>query len=143
MSTRLIQRAGRIAATALTAAIFVAGAAAGAQATNIERLTTPGGIEVWVVRDSTVPLIAVDFAFRGGANQDPADKPGVANLAADLLDEGAGEFDSKAFKDRLERRAIELSFQAGRDYIRGTLRTLKENRDEAFELPSRDAHQAV
>jgi zinc protease len=134
MSTRLIQRAGRIAATALTAAIFVAGAAAGAQATNIERLTTPGGIEVWVVRDSTVPQIAVDFAFRGGANQDPADKPGVANLAADLLDEGAGEFDSKAFKDRLERRAIELSFQAGRDYIRGTLRTLKENRDEAFNL---------
>jgi zinc protease len=105
-----------------------------ATATTIERVTSPGGIEVWVVRDPAVPLIAVDFAFRGGANQDPADKPGIANLAIDLLDEGAGELDSKAFKDRLERRAIELSFQAGRDYVRGTLRTLKENRDEAFEL---------
>ena len=34
---------------------------------------------------------------------------------------------------RLERKAIELSFRAGRDYLRGTLRTLKENRDEAFD----------
>ncbi len=38
-----------------------------------------------------------------------------------------------AFHDRLERKAIELSFRAGRDYLRGTLRTLKDNRDEAFD----------
>jgi zinc protease len=134
MPIRLVQRAGRLAAIALTAATFLAGAAPGAQATNIERLVSPGGIEVWMVRDPTVPLIALDFAFRGGANQDPVDKPGIANLAVDLLDEGAGELDSKTFKDHLERRAIELSFQAGRDYVRGTMRTLKENRDEAFDL---------
>jgi zinc protease len=134
MPIQFIQRAVRLTAIALTTVTLVAGAAPFAQATNIERLVTPGGIEVWVVRDSTVPLIAVDFAFRGGANQDPVEKPGVANLAADLLDEGAGELDSKSFKDHLERRAIELSFQAGRDYVRGTMRTLKENRDEAFNL---------
>ena len=132
---RLFARmAARLAATAFIAAMLVDTGVQSATATTIERVTSPGGIEVWVVRDPAVPLIAVDFAFRGGANQDPADKPGIANLAIDLLDEGAGELDSKAFKDRLERRAIELSFQAGRDYVRGTLRTLKENRDEAFEL---------
>jgi zinc protease len=129
-----VRIAARLAATALLAAALVGSAAPSTNATNIERVTSPGGIEVWVVRDAAVPLIAVDFAFTGGANQDPADKPGIANLAVDLLDEGAGELDSKAYKDRLERRAIELSFSAGRDYVRGTLRTLKENRDEAFEL---------
>ena len=84
------------------------------------------------MRDRTLPLIALEFAIRGSADQDPADKPGVANLATALLDEGAGPYDAAAFHALLERKAIELTFRAGRDYFRGTLRTLKENRDEAF-----------
>src|SRR5205085_4283031 len=129
-----IRHAGRAAALALVAAALIAPAASSAYATTIERVVTPGGIEIWLVRDAAVPLIAVDFAFRGGSNQDPPDKPGVANLAIDLLDEGAGELDSSAFKDQLERKAIDLSFQTTRDTVRGTLRTLKENKDEAFGL---------
>jgi len=104
-----------------------------ASAMTIERVISPGGIEAWVVRDAAVPLIAVDFAFGGGTDQDPKDKAGLASLAASLLDEGAGSLDSKTFQEKLERRAIELSFRANRDAFRGTLRTLKENRDEAFE----------
>ena len=127
-------RATRQAAAALIATAFVALAAPSAHATKIERLVTPGGIEAWVVRDPAVPLVAVDFAFEGGGAQDPADKPGVANLAIDLLDEGAGDLDAKAYKERLENKAIELGFQTGRDSVRGTLRTLKDNKDEAFDL---------
>jgi zinc protease len=107
--------------------------AAPALATTIERVVSPGGIEAWLVHEPAVPLIAIDFAFVGGAVQDPAGKGGTANLAASLLDDGAGDFDSKTFHDRLERNAIELSFQAERDTLRGTLRALSENRDEAFE----------
>ena len=59
----------------------------------------------------TVPLIALEFAFRGGAARIRADKPGVANMAASLLDEGAGELDGKTFHERLERTAIEMNFQ--------------------------------
>ena len=102
-------------------------------ATTIERVVSPLGIEAWLVREPAVPLIAVDFAFVGGAVQDPAGKAGTATLAASLLDEGAGDLDSKAFHDRLERKAVELSFAAERDSIRGSLRTLTENRDEAFD----------
>jgi zinc protease len=102
-------------------------------ATTIERVVSPGGIEAWLVHEPAVPLIAVDVAFVGGAIQDPAGKAGTANLVADLLDDGVGEFDSKTFHDRLERKAIELGFQAERDTLRGSLRTLTQNRDEAFE----------
>ena len=107
--------------------------AAPARAVTIERVVSPAGIEAWLVRNPTVPLIALEFALRGSADQDPVDKAGAANLAADLLDEGAGPFDATAFHDRLERKAIELSFNAGRDSLRGTLRTLKENSKEAFD----------
>ena len=74
-------------------------------ATKIQRLISPGGIEAWFVQDATVPLIAMEYAFGGGATQDPADKPGVGNMVADLLDEGSGDLDSKTFHERLDRRA--------------------------------------
>ena len=116
-----------LALTALTAAPSQAAA-------KIQRLVSPGGIEAWFVQDATVPLIAMEYAFGGGASQDPAGKPGVGNMVASLLDEGAADLDSKTFHERLERRAIELSFSSARDNLRGSLRMLKENKDEAFDL---------
>jgi zinc protease len=103
-------------------------------AAKIQHLISPGGIEAWFVQDSTVPLIAMEYAFGGGATQDPADKSGVSNLVADLLDEGSGDLDSKSFHERLDRRAIELSFSTTRDHFRGSLRMLRDNKDEAFDL---------
>jgi zinc protease len=108
--------------------------AAPAHATTIQRIVSPGGIEAWLVQESSVPLITMQFAFDGGAAQDPPAKAGTATLATSLLDEGAGDLDSKAFHDRLDRKAIEMSFGAGRDEVRGSLRTLTENRDQAFDL---------
>jgi zinc protease len=103
-------------------------------AAKIQHLISPGGIEAWFVQDATVPLIAMEYAFGGGAAQDPADKPGVGNLVSDLLDEGSADLDSKTFHERLERRAIELSFSVSRDNFRGSLRMLRDNKDEAFDL---------
>jgi zinc protease len=120
---------------ALGAALVVIGHAPSAQAAaKIQRVISPGGIEAWLVQDATVPLVAMQFAFKGGSAQDPADKPGVAQLMADNLDEGAGDLDSHAYHERLERRAIQMNFTVTRDHIRGSLRMLKDNRDEAFDL---------
>ncbi len=128
-----IRRAGARALIALIAGAGLALAAPAARAMTIERVVSPLGIEAWLVRDHALPLIAVEFAFLGSADQDPLDKPGVANMATSLLDEGAGPYEASAFHDRLERKAIEMSFRTGRDYLRGTMRTLKDNRDDAFD----------
>lgn len=101
---------------------------------KIERIVTPGGIEIWHVRDNTLPMLSLEFSFRGGTAQDPRDRPGVAYIATALLDEGAGPLDARAFQEQLEERAISLSFSTDRDALRGSLKTLTENRDKAFEL---------
>ncbi|XSC42256.1 M16 family metallopeptidase [Bradyrhizobium sp. RDT10] len=116
------------------AAMLTLSSAPSQAAAKIQRLVSPGGIEAWFVQDATVPLIAMEYAFSGGASQDPAGKPGVGNLVADLLDEGSGDLDSKTYHERLDRRAIKLSFSSTRDYFRGSLRMLKDNKDEAFDL---------
>jgi zinc protease len=125
-------RAGRLAGMAALAATLLTLAHPEADATQIERVVSPGGIEAWVVREPS-PLIAVDFAFAGGSEQDPPDKLGLASLAADLWSDGAGDLDAKAFHSKLENKSIGLSFGAGRDRVRGSLRTLTVNRDEAFD----------
>ncbi|HMA73888.1 MAG TPA: pitrilysin family protein [Xanthobacteraceae bacterium] len=121
----------------LGALIFVGAFAAlprSADATTVERIVSPGGIAAWLVSEPSVPLIAMDFAFKGGATQDPPNRAGVANMTAALLDEGAGDIDSDSFHERVESKAIEMGFTATRDYISGSLRTLTENQDEAFDL---------
>ncbi|WP_441965725.1 M16 family metallopeptidase [Microvirga sp. 2MCAF38] len=105
-----------------------------ASPTKVMALTSPGGVEAWHVESDVVPLIAVAFTFDGGSAHDPVDKPGVAQMLSRLLDEGAGEYDSDAFQERLAARAIELSFNAGNDAIGGSLKTLVKHADEAFEL---------
>jgi zinc protease len=118
----------------LFAVAFLGLAAAPAGATAIERVISPGGIEAWLVRQPSVPLVALDFSMTGGATEDPADKAGLAHLVASTIDEGAGDLDSKAFHQRLEDNAIELSFTANLDHFRGSLRTLSANRDLAFDM---------
>ncbi|OZA77950.1 MAG: peptidase M16, partial [Azorhizobium sp. 39-67-5] len=117
----------------MMAVSLVSAAPAQSQTTRITRVVSPGGIEAWLVRDTTLPLLAMEFAFLGGAAQDPAERPGIASLAASLLDEGAGEYDAERFHQALADKAIELHFDAGRDEVRGSLRTLSENRDTAFD----------
>jgi zinc protease len=126
-------RRGRAAAAVMLACLAISFSAASARATTIERVVSPGGIKAWLVHETSVPLITVEFAFNGGSAQDPPGKEGTANLMASLLDQGAGNFDSNAFQERLDSKAVQLAFRAGRDHIRGTLRTLADNRDEAFD----------
>src|SRR5438552_8869570 len=128
----LTRRAALVAGACLV--LTALSAAPAFAAAKIQRLVSPGGIEAWFVQDATVPLIAMEYAFGGGASQDPPGKPGVGNMVADLLDEGSGDLDSKTYHERLDRRAIELSFSAARDNLRGSLRMLKDNKDEAFDL---------
>jgi len=121
----------------LTAAALAALAllsVAPASAMTIEKIVSPSGIVAWLVREHSAPLVALNYAFHGGSAQDEADKSGTAHLAADLLDEGAGDLDGKTFHARLENHAIELGFSVARDYFRGSLRTLNEHREEAFDL---------
>lgn len=123
-----------LAAAFLAAASSLASMTPASAAAKVQRLVSPGGIEAWFVQDATVPLVAMEYAFAGGSSQDPADKPGTGSFTANMLDEGAADLDSKAFHERIERRAIEMSFSVTRDHLRGSMRMLKENSEEAFDL---------
>lgn len=105
-----------------------------AQAMDIKRVVSPGGIEAWLVEDHKVPVVALEWVFDGAGGSDPKGKDGLAYLASAMLDEGAGPYDSQTFQARLQDKAIALGFESGRDGFSGSMRTLADNRDEALEL---------
>jgi len=104
------------------------------RAEHVQRIVTPGGLTAWLVESYAVPLVALEFAMRGGAAQDPLDKPGLATLLAATIDEGAGPLDARAFHRAIEDHAIHLGFGCDRDAMSGHVQTLARNVDKAFEL---------
>lgn len=105
-----------------------------AWAVNVERVVSPSGIEAWLVRDHSNPVVSVRFTFKGGSELDPAGKTGLANLAASTMDEGAGDLDSQTFQQTLTDQSITLRFEAGYDRFSGRVKTLTENLDQAMDL---------
>jgi zinc protease len=104
------------------------------RASTVQKVVSKAGIETWLVEDYAIPLIALEFAFKGGAAQDPIGKPGAAALLAGLIDEGAGPYDSEGFHRALEEHAIEMSFSADRDVLIGRTQSLARNLARAFTL---------
>ncbi len=125
---------GRAAGLGLAIGFVAWGLAPAFADVNIQRVTSPGGIEAWLVQEDTVPIVTMNFAFDGGASQDPQGKPGVANMLSTLLDEGAGDLDSQAFQKKLADLNVQMSFDAGRDSFYGNLATLSDTQDQAFDL---------
>lgn len=105
-----------------------------AGAVTVERVVSPGGIEAWLIQDHSNPIISMSLAFRGGAALDPEDRSGLADMAASLLDEGAGDLDSQAFQGRLRDLAISIGFGATQDTVYGRMKTLVEHEGEAFSM---------
>jgi len=105
-----------------------------ALAVEVERVISDKGIEAWLVRDHSNPIVTMEFKFQGGGALDPKGKEGLAALVASTIDEGAGDLDSTAFQTALDDRSMTLSFSAGLDSFRGTFKTLNKHRDYGFEL---------
>ncbi len=103
-------------------------------AVDIQEVRSESGVTAWLVEDYTVPMVALRFLFEGGAAQDPEGREGLANLMTGLFDEGAGELDSETFQLALDDAGADMGFDAGRDAISGSMRTLAETRTEAFGL---------
>jgi len=118
---------------ACAAAILVlAGGRAGA--VEVKEITSPGGLTAWLVEDHTVPLVSIEFSFRGGASLDPEGREGLADMTSSLIDEGAGDLDSQAFQGILQNNSITVRFSAGMDTFRGSMKALNKHRDQAADL---------
>ena len=101
---------------------------------DIQPVTSPGGIDAWLVEEHSIPFVALEIRFRGGASLDAPGKRGAINLMTGLLEEGAGDMDARAFSRETEALATNLSFDVSDDSLSVSARFLTENREASIEL---------
>ena len=103
-------------------------------AVEIQEVTSPGGIEAWLVEEHSIPFTALEIRFRGGASLDAPGERGAINLMTALLEEGAGERDAREFAAATEGLATRFGFDVWDDALSVSAKFLSENREEAVEL---------
>ncbi|MDF3350221.1 insulinase family protein [Sulfitobacter sp. KE34] len=101
---------------------------------DIQEVTSPGGITAWLVEEPSIPFVALEIRFRGGASLDAPGKRGAINLMTGLLEEGAGEMDARAFSRATEALATNLSFDVSDDALSVSARFLTENLAPSIDL---------
>jgi zinc protease len=101
---------------------------------DIKEVTSPGGLTAWLVEDHSIPFVALEIRFRGGASLDAPGKRGATNLMTALLEEGAGELDARAFARETEALASSFGFSVGDDSLSVSARFLTENTDASVDL---------
>ena len=77
--------------------------------------TLANGLQVVAVAHHEQPVVSLRLIVRAGAAQDPDDKPGVAELAASLLDQGSATKSAEQVANAIDSIGGALGTGAGSD----------------------------
>lgn len=100
----------------------------------VSERTHASGVRVWQLSRTTLPLVSLSFVWTTGSAADPSNRPGLANMTAHMLMEGAGKRDSGAFAQAVEALGAHISVTAYTDYTTVSVTVLKDKLDAAMEL---------
>jgi zinc protease len=100
----------------------------------ITRSTLANGLGVWSMRHASLPMVSAALLLNVGSVDDPPEWPGLASLAADLVDEGSGDLDAIAIADRWARLGCALETDAGPDATTFSFMSLSRVLGDALRL---------
>lgn len=100
-----------------------------------ERVVLDNGMVVMLLEDHELPLIEATALIRNGSVYDPADKVGLAEIAASVMRTGGSQsMPGDALDEWLESRAAAVEVSAGRDSVRAVLSSLKADFPEVLRV---------
>lgn len=100
----------------------------------ITRIDLPCGLPLIVEKMGGVRSVAMSWLIPAGAATEPADRLGLSALWAELACRGAGELDSRAHADALDRLGVNRSISPGGLFIRVGATLVGNRLDEALPL---------
>jgi zinc protease len=98
------------------------------------RFAGPHGITVLLMERHALPLVAVSAVVPYGAASEPSDRPGLAHVAAQMIDQGAGAMDAVAYAQALDDLGVELTASVDRDTTTVAIDCLAARLPEALPL---------
>ncbi len=123
----VINRRGAVVRIWITAAVFIASLSSSTlfAGPKIESWQTANGARVLLVTTPELPMVDIRMVFDAGSARD-GDKPGLAQLTAALLRQGAGDWDADQLAERMEGVGANFSTGSARDMAWATVRSLTE-----------------
>lgn len=103
-------------------------------ALDIKRTVLPNGLVVLYSEKHSLPIVMVTLLVKASQLNEPQEKAGLANLAAELLTEGTKNRKSIEISDEIEFIGASLDASAGSDYTTITLSVLKKDINKGFDL---------
>ncbi|MCA9311514.1 MAG: insulinase family protein [Phycisphaerales bacterium] len=99
------------------------------------RYTLSNGVTVFLAPSRELPLISVNFMFKGGEYLEPADKVGLASLTGRLIRTGgAGDLSPSEVDEQFDFLAANANAFIGSTRSGASLNSLSANFDESFNL---------
>jgi len=103
-------------------------------AADLHRSTLPNGLEVIVLEDTRLPRISQGFTLRRGAGSVDPTYAGVAELAAEVMQRGAGDRDALALAKVVEDLGASLAVGSDWDTTDVAISGLSQDRRVLFEI---------
>ena len=120
---------------ALGLALSTAPASSPAPAAGVgQREVLPNGMVLLVSEKHGVPIATVSMLIRAGSTLDPPDKPGVANLVAELITQGTTTRTALQISEAIEFVGGSLSVDAGQELTTISLSVLSKDLDLGLNL---------
>ncbi|MBV71224.1 MAG: hypothetical protein CMH52_07720 [Myxococcales bacterium] len=101
---------------------------------EIETWTLDNGLNVWFVRQTQAPLLAMQLVLPRGSATDPSGRAGTTALMVDLLDEGADGLSALEISDAFSQLATDYGVSAGIDATTVSMAMLADKLDASLSL---------
>ncbi len=100
----------------------------------IQKATLKNGLDIWLVEDHELPLVAFNLVVQSGTDHDQLDQPGLASMTAEMLDEGTSSRSALQIAEALDFIGATLSINAFTDGSSIALNTLTKHLDTALDV---------
>lgn len=99
-----------------------------------EQFKLSNGMNVWLLKRSELPMVSLTITLPYGSVMDPADRRGLAQFTASMLEEGTQKHDTLAFEDEVDMLGASLGAYGGLDSSGITIDVLRRNLEPALDL---------
>jgi zinc protease len=103
---------------------------------NVKEKVLSNGLNVIAVQKKKLPIFQLSLVINAGSVDDPKGKEGLANLTANLIDEGTKKYNAIEIAEKFEELGTNLSISVDDWTTNISIKSLTQNAEKSLELLS-------
>lgn len=100
----------------------------------IEKTKLSNGLEVWMVEQRELPIVAMNLVLKTGQANEPGNRTGVAGLTTSLIDDGTKKRSAVEIANELQAIGANMGAGGSYDATNVSMQTLTKNIDKALDI---------